>query len=148
MRAVGSGEHVPQLGSRRNGPVPHDIESPLADIDGAVRAGHRIADQFLAFRKAEVQGREAALDELRRGMALLKHASPGEIADVFRLHFRKQRPSNHGPHSVRANEQVAFEGRAVIKDGDSAIAVLHDLLYIAARMKVLHRKGIAQHVVK
>src|ERR1700694_3086106 len=54
MHAVSSGEHVPQLGSRCNGSVPHHIESPVADIDGTVRAGYRIADQFLAFREAEV----------------------------------------------------------------------------------------------
>ena len=64
VHAVGSGEHVRSSAPGATGPVPHDIEAPLADVDGAIGAGHGIADQFLAFRKSEIERGEAAFDEL------------------------------------------------------------------------------------
>ena len=63
-------------------------------------------------------------------MALLEHATPGEIAHVSRLHLGKQRLANHRPHSVRANQQVAFDLRSVTEDRNGAITILHDLGHV------------------
>ena len=65
----GPREHVTQFGARCDRPVPHDVEPSVTQIHRPVGAGDRIADQFLAFRKAEVQGGEATVDEFRRASA-------------------------------------------------------------------------------
>ncbi len=145
---VGSGEHVAQRRARRNRPIPHDIETAPADLHGAVRAGHGVADQFLAVRKAEVKRREAARDEVRGRMALLQHAAPGQIADVARLNVGSERPANHGAHPVRADQQIALDPGAVVQDRDGAVAVLLDPGHVAPGAKMPRRKGIAEQVVK
>jgi hypothetical protein len=48
----------------------------------------------------------------------------------------------------RANQQVAFELRSVIKDRNGAINVLCDLGYASPGVKVLRGEGVAEEVVK
>ena len=41
MNPIDSREHVPQLGTWRNGPIPHDIKSAMTGVYGSVGAGDR-----------------------------------------------------------------------------------------------------------
>ena len=113
-----------------------------------VRAGHGIADQFLAFRKAEIQRREAAFDELRLGVALLEHAAPGEIADVSRLRPRETalgeprtafRPRQSAGHLRTSSRHRGSRWR------DRCPARPR---HIAPGVKMLRREGVAEEVVK
>ena len=115
-------EHAPpdcQYGHKEMPPSP--ISAPLALTPDELAGTHH------------ADGRRSAL---------------GSSVNVARLGHRKKRAAHDGAHSVRADQQVPFEARAVVEDRRRSVATRHDGRDVSPRMEILHRKGIAQQVVE